>query len=234
MTTHVDDLVAAHLDYAATLAGRYRGRGVPRDDLEQVARLGLVKAAQRFDPQRGVPFRGFAKPTIEGELRRHFRDKGWGARVPRPVKDLAVRLGRATDQLESSLGRAPTPVELAEHLDVHTDDVLTALEARQAYRPASIDAPRAGAAGDGATTVGAGLAQSAPGPEETATDRLVVEQLLADLSERDATIVRLRFFENMTQSEIAEQVGLSQMQISRLLRSSLTRMRELSRQTGRV
>lgn len=223
-----EKLVVDHLGYARNLASRYRGRGVGSEDLEQVARLGLVKAARRFEPERGVPFQAFAKPTIVGELKRYFRDKGWGARVPRSVKDVSVRIGPAIQELTASLERPPLPREVAEYLGVHTDDVLTALEARQAYRPGSLDAPGHSRDGSSASVVST-LGGIDPSPAELATDKLAVEQLLARLSERDATIVRLRFYEDLTQGEIAELVGLSQMQVSRLLRSSLARMREASR-----
>jgi len=210
-------LVAQHRSLAEALARRYMDRGESLDDLEQVAFLGLVKAVERFDPTTGVPFAGFAVPTITGEIRRHFRDHTWAVKVHRAAKDLHVRLPAVSDRVTSELGRAPTPAELAEALDCSIDDVLDALDAGSAYRTTSTDTTEGSIAADyalGRTTAAADL-----------DDHVMLEQLLAELSDRDRQIIVLRYFGDLSQSEIAERMGVSQVHVSRLLRSSLAHMR---------
>jgi RNA polymerase sigma-B factor len=212
-----DELVTANLRLAMHLARRYANRGVSQDDLEQVASLGLLQAIDRFDPRRGLEFSTFATPTIVGEIKRHFRDKGWSVRVPRRVQELHVRLGSLVAELTHQLGRSPTIEELAATAHASTEDVLEAMEAAQAYRSHSID----GAPGDEvATQLGVddvGLFQ--------AEDRLLVEDLLATLKPRDQLLIRLRFFEEMTQHQIAERLDISQMHVSRLLARCLEDLR---------
>lgn len=221
-------LVADHLSIAEAIARRFANRGEPLDDLEQVAMLGLVKAVERFDPGHGVPFAGYAVPTITGELRRHFRDATWALKVSRRAKDLHVRIPGTIERLGVELGRAPTPAELAEHLGVSVDDVLDALDAGAAYRTASTDTT------EGAAAAGHSL-QRRPqtgggdvGPEE----RVMLGQLLESLPERERTIVYLRFFEDLSQSEIAERVGMSQVHVSRLLRRALRDLQERAQDEG--
>lgn len=213
-------LVTEHLSLAEACARRFANRGEPLDDLEQVAMVGLVKAVERFDPRQGVPFAGFAVPTITGELRRHFRDATWALKVPRGAKDLHVKIPTAVERLQTSLGRPPTPTEMAEDLGVSVDQVLDALDAGAAYRTSSADTV------EGAAAVGHAVARGqdpgAVGPE----DRVLLTRLLESLPERERTIVWLRFFEDRSQSEIADHVGMSQVHVSRLLRRTLRQLRE--------
>jgi RNA polymerase sigma-B factor len=209
-------LVADHLSIAEAIARRFANRGEPLDDLEQVAMLGLVKAVERFDPHHGVPFAGYAVPTITGELRRHFRDATWAVKVSRRAKDLHVRIPGAIERLGVELGRAPTPDELAEHLGATTDDVLDALDAGAAYRTASTDTA------EGAAAAGHSIQRRSPnGTGVAPEERVLLQELLESLPERERTIVYLRFFEDLSQSEIAAQVGMSQVHVSRLLRRAL-------------
>ena len=218
-----DELVLAHRSIAAACARRFTDRGEPLDDLTQVAMLGLVKAVERFDPEVGVPFAGFAVPTIMGELRRHFRDATWAVHVPRRANDLNVRLPATTEELHAKLGRPPRPAELAEHLGVTVDQVLEGIEAGAAYRTTSSDSPEGAAATQRAVGHVGGLS-----PEE----RVLLDQLLLSLAERERRILWLRFFEDLSQSEIAEIVGTSQVHVSRLLRRSLRELRELAGDPG--
>ena len=213
-------LVADHLSIAEACARRFANRGEPLDDLEQVAMVGLVKAVERFDPRHGVPFAGFAVPTITGELRRHFRDATWAVKVPRGAKDLHVQIPSAVERLRTALGRAPTPAEIAEDLGVGLDNVLDALDAGAAYRTTSTDTTSGSIAASHAT-------RRRESPEYVQPeDRILLASLLETLPERERTIVGLRFFEDLSQSEIAEQVGMSQVHVSRLLRKALRQMRD--------
>ena len=197
-----NQLVEMHLDLARREAMRFAGRGEPVDDLLQVARLGMLKAVERFDPTIGVPFSAFARPTIAGELRRHFRDTTWSVHVPRGLKDLHAGLGRTAAALAASLGRQPTAAELAKELGASVDEVLEALELRSAYRPTSINAP---IDADGATTDPAAADES--DGIDPAIDSMLVRELLGHLDGRQRMIVYLRFFGQLSQSEIAERVG---------------------------
>jgi RNA polymerase sigma-B factor len=214
-------LVEEHLDLARREALRFAGRGEPVDDLIQVAQLGVLKAVERFDPSLGVPFSAFARPTIAGELRRHFRDTTWSVHVPRRLKDLHSGLGTAISSLTGKLGRQPTPAELAHAIGASVDEVLEALDLRSAYRPASISAP---VDPNGATLEP--TADDAHGQLDEALDSVVVRELLGRLDPRQRTIVYLRFFGQLSQSEIAQRVGVSQVHVSRLLRASLATLRE--------
>lgn len=216
-----NELVEAHIELARREAMRFTGRGEPLDDLVQVARLGVLKAVERFDPSLGVPFTAFARPTIAGELRRHFRDTTWTVHVPRSLKDLHAGLGKATAELAGRLGRQPRADELAEAIGCTTDVVLEALELRSAYRPASFSAP---IDPDGSTIDPPADALS--NDVDDTVDALVVRDLMATLDERERKIVYLRYFAQLSQSEIAERVGVSQVHVSRLLRSSIARLRE--------
>lgn len=217
-----DELVLEHHDLARTLARRYRGRGEPIDDLEQVALLGLVKAVERFDPARGIAFPNFAVPTIQGELKRHFRSQ-WIVRVPRSLQERVLDLGRAIDELTNANGRSPTLRELAAVMGESEEVLLEAMEARLAYSAVALDPPE---------QTGGEPAGGALGREDgrlVAVERsLLVDSLLRRLGAREQMILRLRFFDEMTQSEIAARVGLSQMQVSRLIRHSLAHLRALA------
>ena len=208
---------------AAHVARRFGRRGPSDDDLRQVAFLALVKAVDRFDPDRNVAFSTFAGRTIEGEIKRHFRDHTWTVRVPRSAKEIHLRLRRATDELTQRLGRSPTVPQLAEHLGIDADEVLEGIAAGSAYSTASLDAP-VGDDGDGRPPARRrGRRASATSP----TSRWW-QELMTRLPEREQEIVRLRFFEELSQSEIAERVGISQMHVSRLLRRSFEQMRRVA------
>ena len=176
--------------------------------------VGLVKAVERFDPRMGVPFAGFAVPTITGELRRHFRDATWALKVPRGAKDLHVKIPPAVERLQVALGRPPTPGEIAEEVGATLDNVLDALDAGAAYRTSSADTT------EGAAAVGH-VARATDPAEVQPEDRVLLAELLASLPERERRIVWLRFYEDRSQSEIAEEVGMSQVHVSRLLRKAL-------------
>ncbi len=212
-------LVEEHLGLAHQLARRFTNRGEPYDDLVQVASMGLVKSVDRFDAERGVEFSTFATRTIIGELKRHFRDKGWAIRAPRRIQELYLALGPSIETLTQRLGRPPTVAEIAEIVDASEESVLEAMEAGQHYRTTSIDAPdrQEGTLSNRLGEVDSGYAGT--------DDRLLLALSLADLSERDRTIINLRFVDGLTQSEIADRVGLSQMHVSRLLASSLAKLR---------
>ncbi len=216
--------LAGHFDSLATyLAGRYKGRGESIDDLEQVARLGLLKAIDRFDLDFGVQFSTYATRTIVGELKRHLRDKSWSVRVPRSLQERWLEVSRAIEDLQHQLGRSPTIAQIARAIDADEEEVLEALDAGSAYSAASLDAP-AGGESDSPGTISDFLGGEDPefewaGPWADVRDRL------DKLPEREKTIIYLRFFEDLTQSEIAERVGVSQMHVSRLLRHSLELLR---------
>ncbi len=217
-----NQLVEAHRGLAASIANDYRGRGVDLDDLVQIAMLGMLKAVERFDPARGIPFSSFASRTVNGEIKRYFRDRTWAVRPPRSAQERHLDLRRARSVLSSRLGRPPTVAELAAELDISDDDVLDAIEAGAAYRAASLDARRAG------DEEGGPLADRLPGPDSPngrVELRVLVDQLLDTLPPREAEIMRLRFYDELTQSEIAERLGISQMHVSRLMRRCLVELR---------
>jgi RNA polymerase sigma-B factor len=217
-----DELIAAHLGLAEYLARRFANRGEPLDDLVQVASLGLFKAVGRFDPEREVEFSTYATHTIVGELKRHFRDKGWAIRAPRRMQELYLQLGKVVATLGQELGRSPTIAELAREVEISEEEVLEALEAGQAYRFASLDAP-AGGDTDGETL---GSRLGADDPElDDAERRATLSPMLSQLPAREQLIVHLRFFEGLTQSEIATRLGISQMHVSRLLARSVAQLR---------
>ena len=206
----------------------------PVDDLEQVARLGLIGAVERFDPEVGVKFETFAGRTIDGELKRHFRDRAWSVRVPRRHQELGIAVRQALDHLAKELGRSPTIPELADAVGAATDEVLAAMEAAQAFRAASIDGP-GGPGGDGGDDPGPSLADdlATTDPEPAhIDDRDEIAGLLATLPERERQIVELRFFGERSQRAIAQEVGISQMHVSRLLRKALATLREAAADDG--
>jgi RNA polymerase sigma-B factor len=213
-------LIEAHIGLAEHLARRFTHRGEPYDDLVQVSSLGLIKAVDGFDPGRGVEFSTYATKTILGELKRHFRDKGWAIRAPRRVQELYLQLGHAIGQLSQELGRSPTIKELAAETGASEDEVLEALEAGQAYRSASLDSTGPDDEGLGARL---GRDDERFGDAEW---RAVLLPHLETLAQRDREILRLRFVEGLTQSEIASRIGISQMHVSRLLTRSLTALRQ--------
>jgi RNA polymerase sigma-B factor len=218
-----DLLVELHLPLVEYLARRFRNRGEPLDDLVQVATIGLIKSIDRFDPYRGVEFSTYATPTIVGEIKRHFRDKGWAIRVPRRLQEMKLSLNRATAELSQRNGRAPTVAELARHLDLTEDDVLEGLESANAYAAISLDAPDIA---DGDAPVVADSLGAYDDALEGVVYRESLKPLLEKLPPREKTILMLRFFANMTQSQIAVDMGISQMHVSRLLARTLAELRE--------
>ena len=217
-----DELVTMHLPLVQFLARRFRDRGEPLDDLVQVGTIGLIKAVDRFDPERGVEFSTYATPTIVGEIKRHFRDKGWAIRVPRRLQELRMSIGAATAELSQRSGRAPTVGELAVHLGVSEDEIIEGLEGAQAYSTSSLDTPLGG--DDDAPMLADRLGDVDP-EIESIEYRESLKPLLAALPSRERRILALRFFHGMTQSQIAEEVGISQMHVSRLLAKSLSTLR---------
>jgi RNA polymerase sigma-B factor len=215
-----DELVEAHLGLAFQLARRFSNRGETYDDLSQVASIALIKSVDRFDPERGVEFSTFATRTIIGELKRHFRDKGWAIRAPRRIQELYLELGQVIEALSHELGRPPTVAEMAASTGASEEAVLEALEAGQSYRTSSIDAPDRQ---DGSISTRLGEVDAGFGGAE---DRMVLALSMAKLPERERIILNLRFVEGMTQSQIAAEVGISQMHVSRVLTASLARLRE--------
>lgn len=225
-----DELVNRFLPLARSLARRYMRSSEPYDDLVQVASLGLVKAIERFDPGRGFAFTSFAVPTIVGELKRYFRDTGWALHVDRSGQDRARRIIEAESRISAEIGRSPTVVELAQYLEMDDEEVLDGLQTAAAYEALSLDAP-----------VGTGEDESASrgelmGGDDDSFGRIEDQATLfaaaRHLPKRERQILFLRFEEDLTQSEIAERVGISQMQVSRLLRKSLKRLRELTDNPG--
>jgi RNA polymerase sigma-B factor len=217
-----NELVEAHRGLAASIANDYRGRGVELDDLVQIAMLGMIKAVERYDVARGIPFSSFASRTVNGEIKRYFRDRTWAVRPPRSAQERHLDLRRARSGLALRFGRPPTVAELAAELEVSQDEVLDAVEAGAAYRATSLDARRPG--DDDQGPLGDRLA-GGEAPSGRVEMRLLVDQLLDTLPEREAEIMRLRFYEELTQSQIAERLGISQMHVSRLMRRCLLDLR---------
>ncbi|WP_443033450.1 RNA polymerase sigma factor SigF [Streptomyces sp. ACA25] len=217
-----NSLVRMHLPLVEHLARRFRNRGEPLDDLTQVATIGLIKSVDRFDPDRGVEFSTYATPTVVGEIKRHFRDKGWAVRVPRRLQELRLSLSTATAELSQQHGRAPTVHELAERLSISDEDVLEGLESANAYSTLSLDVPDTDEESPAvADTLGA-EDDALAGVEY----RESLKPLLEELPPREKKILLLRFFGNMTQSQIAQEVGISQMHVSRLLARTLAQLRD--------
>jgi RNA polymerase sigma-B factor len=228
-----EELVRRNMPFAKRLALRYRGASESFDDLLQVANLGLLNAIDRFDPERGIPFTAFASPTILGELKRHFRDRVWTVRVPRGLHDLMAEVDKAITELTKELQRSPSVAEIAARLEVEQTEVLEVLEANHNRRPLSLDRPAGGEDGDEA--VPAEWVGSEDEGFELVEGRIALDAALPYLDERERLVLRLRFVEDMTQSQIAERIGHSQMHVSRILRRALARIRERIReqqQTG--
>jgi len=219
-----DALVEQHLPLVEHLARRFRNRGEPYDDLVQVATIGLIKSVDRFDLERGVEFSTYATPTIVGEIKRHFRDKGWAVRVPRRLQELRLSLASATSELSQKQGRAPTVSELAAHLKITDEEILEGLESANAYSTLSLDAGDSGS-GDEPMPVAETLGVEDEGLQGVEY-RESLKPMLEQLPPREKKILMLRFFKNMTQSEIAAEIGISQMHVSRLLARTLAQLRE--------
>ncbi|MEX1106532.1 MAG: SigB/SigF/SigG family RNA polymerase sigma factor [Ilumatobacteraceae bacterium] len=220
-----NELVELHMGLAAHIARRL-SRGSNDQDIRQVAMIGLVKAVDRFDPERGTPFAAFAGRTIEGEIKRHFRDRTWSVRVPRSAKELHLAVRRATDELQQILRRSPTVDEIASHLDVERDQVITGLAAGASYSTSSLDSTPSD---DNVASDHRSVLATTDAGFEQSEHRDMVTELLHRLPERERMIVSMRFFEELSQTEIAERVGISQMHVSRLLRASFETMRAWAR-----
>jgi RNA polymerase sigma-B factor len=218
-----DELVRMHLPLVEYLARRFRNRGEPLEDLVQVATIGLIKSIDRFDLERGVEFSTYATPTIVGEIKRHFRDKGWAIRVPRRLQELKLTLAKATGELSQTLGRSPTVAELATHLGLQEEEILEGLESANAYSAVSLDATDSSDDDSPAVSDSLGMVDEAL---EGVEYRESLKPLLDKLPAREKKILVLRFFGNMTQSQIAAELGISQMHVSRLLARTLTQLRE--------
>ena len=218
-----EELAIRYAPLAEGLARRYANRGERLEDLQQVAYLGLLKALDGFDDIRGTSFRAYAEPTILGELRRHFRDKRWAMRVPRDLKEALPKIRNAVDELSKDLGRAPETAEVAEEAGMDEEVVIDALEAAEASRPASLDAPIAATEPDAATI--ADLVGEEDQNLDHAEWNVLLEERLEKLDEREREVLYLRFAEDLTQREIGEQIGVSQMQVSRILSAALDELR---------
>lgn len=219
-----EKLVMSHLNLVRFIANKFKNRGEPIDDLVQVGYLGLLKAIDRFDPSRGLEFTTFATPTIMGEIKRHFRDKGWSVRVPRRLQELSAKVNQATDTLTSQLQRSPTIAEIADYLDATVDEVLEAMESSSAYSSVSLEAP-SGADDDDTPSV---IDRYATEDSDLAftDDRIIIEEALASFSPRERDVIEMRFLKGMAQIEIAEKLGISQVQVSRLLRRTLKKIQD--------
>ena len=218
-----DALVRLHLPLVEHCARRFRNRGEPFEDLVQVGTIGLIKSIDRFDMDRGVEFSTYATPTIIGEIKRYFRDKGWAIRVPRRLQELRMQIGTATGELSQSLGRSPTPRELAEHLGVTVEEIVEGIESSNAYSTLSLDAS------DGSTDENGASMLDLMGLDDEGLEHVEIREsikpLLEALEPREKKILLLRFFMNKTQTQIAEEIGVSQMHVSRLLTRTLDRLR---------
>jgi RNA polymerase sigma-B factor len=216
-------VIELYLPLAEYLARRFRNRGEPYEDLSQVAVIGLIKAVDGFDPGRGVEFASYAIPTIVGELKRHFRDKGWSVRVPRRLQELKLEIAKAVSELTQQLQRSPTVVDLAKHLEIPEEEVLAGLDTANAYSALSLHTPVSGE--ESGPEVVDLLGDDDPSLRSV-EDRATLRPLIRKLPEREQRIIALRFFGNMTQSQIADEIGISQMHVSRLLARSLKQLRE--------
>jgi len=219
-----DELITMYLNLVKYLASRFRNRGEPIDDLIQVGTIGLIKAIDRFDIERQVEFTTYATPTIVGELKRHFRDKGWAIKVPRRLQELSFKVNQSMDVLTQKLQRSPTIQEIAEYLEVTPEDVLEAMETSEAYNFVSLESDRGGNGSDSFSIL------EYIGKDDqlmaVVEDRATLSTALKQLTSQEQRVLYLRFFEGLTQTEIARQLDISQMQVSRLLRKTLKVLRE--------
>ena len=219
-----EQLIVSHLNLVRFLASKFKNRGEPLDDLIQVGTIGLIKAIDRFDPARGLEFTTFATPTIMGEIKRHFRDKGWSVRVPRRLQELSAKVNQVTDDLTTELQRPPSVAEVAERLDASVDEVLEAMESSSAYN----SVPLEGTSQDADEDAPSVLDHYASEDSDLAAsdDRMVLDDVIGSFTPREQEVVRMRFDQGLTQVEIAEKLGISQVQVSRLLRKVLKQIQE--------
>jgi len=218
-----EQLIEQYMSLVRSLARRYSYRGEQLDDLVQIGSIGLIKAIDRFDPSRGLEFSTYATPTILGEIKRHFRDKGWAIRVPRRLQELRLAISSASAELLQELGRSPTMAELAARMEVSEEELIEGLESANAYSTLSLDAPDS--SDDSAVRMIDTLGEDDAALEHV-ENRETIKPLLAQLDPREKHILTLRFFRGMTQSQIAQEIGVSQMHVSRLLARTLARLRE--------
>ena len=219
-----EKLVMSHMNLVRFLANKFKNRGEPLDDLIQVGYLGLLKAIDRFDPSRGLEFTTYATPTIMGEIKRHFRDKGWSVRVPRRLQELSAKVNQATDVLTTELQRSPKIEEIAEYLDASVDEVLEAMESSSAYSSVPLEGTGNNDNDDAPSVLDRYATEDSA--LNFTDDRLIIQEALKGFSPREREVIDLRFLQGMTQIEIAEQLGISQVQVSRLLRRTLKRIQD--------
>lgn len=219
-----EKLVMSHMNLVRFLANKFKNRGEPLDDLIQVGYLGLLKAIDRFDPSRGLEFTTYATPTIMGEIKRHFRDKGWSVRVPRRLQELSAKVNQATDVLTTELQRSPKIEEIAEYLDASVDEVLEAMESSSAYSSVPLEGTGNNDNDDAPSVLDRYATEDSA--LNFTDDRLIIEEALKGFSPREREVIDLRFLQGMTQIEIAEQLGISQVQVSRLLRRTLKKIQD--------
>lgn len=219
-----DQLIVSHLNLVRFLASKFKNRGEPLDDLVQVGTIGLIKAIDRFDPERGLEFTTYATPTILGEIKRHFRDKGWSIRVPRRLQELSAKVNQATDELTVELQRGPSVEEIAAKLGVGAEEILEAMESSGAYTSVSLEA--GGSSEDDEAPALIDRLGSVDEDLDASDDRMVIDDAISDFSPREQEIVRMRFIDGLTQVEIAKRLGVSQVQVSRLLRRTLRKIQD--------
>ena len=219
-----DQLIVSHLNLVRFLASKFKNRGEPLDDLVQVGTIGLIKAIDRFDPERGLEFTTYATPTILGEIKRHFRDKGWSIRVPRRLQELSAKVNQATDELTVELQRSPSVEEIAAKLGVGAEEILEAMESSGAYTSVSLEA--GGSSEDDESPALIDRLGSVDEDLDASDDRMVIDDAIRDFSPREQEIVRMRFIDGLTQVEIAKRLGVSQVQVSRLLRRTLRKIQD--------
>ncbi|MDI9590316.1 MAG: SigB/SigF/SigG family RNA polymerase sigma factor [Acidobacteriota bacterium] len=219
-----EQLIVSHLNLVRFLASKFKNRGEPIDDLIQVGTIGLIKAIDRFDPARGFEFTTFATPTIMGEIKRHFRDKGWSVRVPRRLQELSAKVNQATDDLTRELQRPPSVAEVAERLGASVDEVLEAMESSSAYNSVPLEGAGQSAADDAPSIIDRYATED--GDLAISDDRMVIDEVISEFTLREQEIVRMRFQQGLTQVEIAERLGISQVQVSRMLRKVLKQVQE--------
>ena len=219
-----DQLIVSHLNLVRFLASKFKNRGEPLDDLVQVGTIGLIKAIDRFDPERGLEFTTYATPTILGEIKRHFRDKGWSIRVPRRLQELSAKVNQATDELTVELQRSPSVEEIAAKLGVGAEEILEAMESSGAYTSVSLEA--GGSSEDDEAPALIVRLGSVDEDLDASDDRMVIDDAISDFSPREQEIVRMRFIDGLTQVEIAKRLGVSQVQVSRLLRRTLRKIQD--------
>lgn len=219
-----EQLIVSHVNLVRYIAAKFKNRGEPLDDLIQVGTIGLIKAIDRFDPSRGLEFTTYATPTIMGEIKRHFRDKGWSIRVPRRLQELSAKVNQATDELTVELQRSPSVEEIAAKLGVGAEEILEAMESSGAYTSVSLEA--GGSSEDDEAPALIDRLGSVDEDLDASDDRMVIDDAISDFSPREQEIVRMRFIDGLTQVEIAKRLGVSQVQVSRLLRRTLRKIQD--------